>query len=102
MNKSRVREFILQPPIAAMLINIVGVRGGTKTVPIHPPEQPSRRCRRAAPRRMDPFRRVEAKRAELQASETGAEHVLPKIHPGWRAPAEKPAEQLPQYLGAPP
>jgi hypothetical protein len=81
-------ELVLQPPVAAVLINIIRVRRGAETVSVHPPEQPRGGGGRAAPRAVNERRRVATKLAEEHAGESGAEHVFPEVHPRRRPTRE--------------
>ena len=102
MHKRGVLQFVPEPPIAAMLKNIVGMRRRTVAIPVKPPKQPRRRRRRSAPRCMNQRRRIPSERTGKKARESGAQHVFPKIDPRRRPPREQTVQHLPQHLGPAP
>ncbi|OPZ79591.1 MAG: hypothetical protein BWY76_03520 [bacterium ADurb.Bin429] len=88
VDEGRVLQLVAQPPVAAMLVKIVGVRRRAEAMAVQPPKQPRRGRRRSTPRRMDMRRWVLPERTRIQAGKSRSEHVFPKIHPR-RRPARE-------------
>jgi hypothetical protein len=97
-----MRQLFAEPPVATMLIDIVGVRTGAEAMSVEPPEQPARGRRRSAPRRVNECWGIFPKLSREQTREPRAEHVLPKVQPGRRLSCEQPVQHLPKNPRPPP
>ena len=93
-------ELIVEPPIAAVFVNIVRMRGGAEAMCVEPPEKPRRRGWRSAPGRVHERRPIFSKTARKQTRESGSEHIFPKINPRGRPPREQAVQHLLQDFGS--